>query len=111
MLSEIERGSFPAREEALRLIEDVQIIRLTEDIAGVARVVIEHFVMPGGHMGDSIHLACASVREVDYLLTWNCRHLANQNKVEHIMTINRRLGLLTPVFLTPQLLLGENADE
>ncbi len=50
-----------------------------------------------------------AVNEVDYLLTWNCKHLANVNKIEHIQVINRRLGLLTPVILTPEMLLsGDN---
>ena len=42
-------------------------------------------------------------------LTWNLRHLANPNKVEHMTVINRRLGLLTPVILSPELLWNEDA--
>lgn len=38
---------------------------------------------------------------MDYLLTWNVRHLANPNKVEHITVINRRLGLFSPVIISP----------
>lgn len=67
--------------------------------------------MPRGHMADSFHLAFACVYGLDYLLTWNCRHLANPSKVAHIMPINRRLGLLTPTILTPQMLVEEVADE
>jgi len=40
-------------------------------------------------------------------LTWNCRHLANANKFEHIRTVNRRLGLLTPELVTPEQLFAE----
>lgn len=62
-------------------------------------------------MGDSFHLAFASVHEVDHLLTWNCQHLANPFKVAHITAINRRLGLLTPTILTPQMLVEETTRE
>jgi len=51
------------------------------------------------------------VHELDYLLTWSCRHLANPAKVVHIMAVNRRLGLLTPTLLPPQMLVEESEDE
>ncbi|MCH7925442.1 MAG: hypothetical protein IIC51_07910 [Planctomycetes bacterium] len=82
-----------------------------EEIAGVARTYVEHLVMPKGQMGDSFHLAFACVHAMDYLLTWNCRHLANPRKVAHIAEINRRLGLLTPIILTPQMLVEEDSSE
>jgi hypothetical protein len=44
---------------------------------------------------------------VDYLLTWNCHHLANANKFEHIRVVNRRLGLMTPELVTPEQLFEE----
>ena len=61
--------------------------------------------MPGPvGRGDSIHVALASYHEVDFLLTWNIRHLANPNKQEHLVTVNRRLALLTPTIVTPEML-------
>ena len=55
--------------------------------------------------------ALTSVHEVDYLLTWNCKHLANASKVEHLRTLNLRLGLATPTILTPPMLVGGGHDE
>jgi hypothetical protein len=63
--------------------------------------------MPADDAGDAAHLAVASYHGVDYLLTWNCRHLANANKFEHIRVINRRLGLMTPELVTPEQLFEE----
>jgi hypothetical protein len=63
--------------------------------------------MPADDAGDAAHLAIASYHGVDYLLTWNCRHLANANKFAHIREINRRLGLLTPELVTPEQLFME----
>jgi predicted nucleic acid-binding protein len=111
VLAELHRGEFAGRDEAVRLLEGIPVLTLTEDIRGVARVYRDHLVMPGGDMGDSFHLAFACVNELDYLLTWNCRHLANPSKIAHITTINRRLGLLTPTLLTPEMLVEEVTDE
>ena len=44
---------------------------------------IENFVMPKTLIGDAVHLAYASYYNIDYLVTWNCNHLANANKRKH----------------------------
>ena len=57
------------------------------------------------------HLALASYYQVHYLLTWNCRHLANVNKVDHLRSINQDLGLYVPMVTTPDLLFAEDIDD
>ena len=58
-------------------------------------------------LGDALHLALASYHKFDYLLTWNCEHLANANKAGHIRWINTVLGLYVPMLITPLQLIGE----
>ncbi len=74
-------------------------------------VYIKHQLMPKDRLGDAAHLALASLHKCDFLLTWNCRHIANANKFEHIRIINNRLGLFTPALVTPMELCSENSDE
>ena len=62
--------------------------------------------MPADIGGDALHLALASYHECDFLLTWNCRHLANANKFGHVRRINTLLGLHIPALVTPLELLG-----
>ena len=57
--------------------------------------------MPDDILGDAVHLAYASYYKIDYLLTWNCNHLANANKKQHIKIINTKLDLFTPELITP----------
>ena len=57
--------------------------------------------MPQDPTGDALHLAVASFHEVDVILTWNCLHLANPNKLGSILQINREFGLPTPELTTP----------
>lgn len=64
--------------------------------------------MPGDALGDAAHLALASVHAVDYLLTWNCKHLANANKTQHLRVLNARLGLHVPILTTPLTLVPED---
>jgi len=106
-LNELRSGSYPGQQEAIGLVQNLPLLEVGEEAQRIAELYIRHHVMPDEDAGDAAHLALASIHEVDYLLTWNLRHLANPNKVEHITVINRRLGLLTPVILSPELLWAE----
>lgn len=70
----------------------------------IVEVYIEHQLMPQ----DPLHLALASYYRCDFLLTWNCNHLANANKFNHIKRINTLLGLFVPMLVTPLEMLGES---
>ena len=102
---------YPGWKKVLAMVQRVPLLEVTPDVAGIVKVYVENQLMPAEDVGDAAHLAIASYHAVDYLLTWNCRHLANANKFEHIRRINRRLGLLTPELVTPELLFGEDAND
>ena len=58
--------------------------------------------------GDALHLAVASFHRCDFLVTWNCKHLANANKFGHIRQVNDILRIGNPTLVTPLELLNEN---
>ena len=61
--------------------------------------------MPGPEeSGDAVHLAAAVVHGMDFLLTWNQRHLANPNKLPHLRDVCLRAGFVTPALTTPDAL-------
>ena len=111
VLDELERGDFPARKDCLRLLEDLDLLPVNEAVAEIVETYIDRKVMPQNPVGDALHLAIASYHRCDFLLTWNCRHLANANKFGHIRRVNGVLGLFVPLLVTPLELLGENHDE
>lgn len=68
--------------------------------------------MPGpAARGDAVHVAASVVHRMDYLLTWNVKHLANPNKLSHLRTICRRVGLAIPELVTPEFLWDMAGDE
>lgn len=71
------------------------------------RTYIENKVMPADVTGDALHLALATLHECDILVSWNCRHIANVNKFDHVRKINGRLGYETPQLITPLELIKE----
>jgi hypothetical protein len=108
VLSELRAGNYPRQQEAVEMAEALEPIQVTDEALSVAELYIRHHLMPESITGDALHLAVASLSEVDFLLTWNIRHLANPNKLEHLEIINRRLGLLTPLIVTPETLWKED---
>ena len=101
---ELAQGDWPGRAVALELVDPLRRVPLTEEVINVARRYVRERLVPGDLQGDALHLATACVYEFDFLLTWNIRHLANPNKMAHLTVINRRLGLLTPQVVTPEML-------
>ena len=111
VFDELSRGDHPVKDEALELIQEMEVLEIVSDIEDIVEAYIRHKVMPNDPVGDAMHLALASFHKCDFLLTWNCRHLANANKFGHIRRINTILGLYVPALVTPLELLGGLDDE
>ena len=105
-----ELGLAPSVKQAqmLDLISQVPLVEEPPGLDDVVAYYVEHHLMPVDAQGDAAHLALASMHAIDFLLTWNCRHLANANKIQHIGVLNGRLGLHVPVITTPLTLLSED---
>ena len=101
VINELEAGEYPNKGEKLRLLAEIELLAINDSIEEIVEVYISHCLMPKNDLGDALHLAIASYHKIDFLLTWNCQHLANANKRAHIRRINERLKLFTPEMVTP----------
>jgi hypothetical protein len=107
VLGELALAPIPKRDQGTRLISSALVLPEPEELELVANYYIEHRAMPEEAAGDAYHLALASLHRLDFLLTWNCRHLANANKIRHLTVLNGRLGLPMPIVTTPLTLMPE----
>jgi hypothetical protein len=77
----------------LALIADYRLLAVTREVLGTAKVFVQEKVMPApAEGGDAMHVALCAVHRVEFLLSWNVRHLANQNKVRHLQRMCARFG-------------------
>ncbi len=106
VLEEVQNGDYPNKEQVTALVNEVPLVHIEPAIRDIVETYIQHTVMPRDPVGDALHLAIASYHKCDFLLTWNCVHLANANKFAHIRRINTMLGLYVPILATPSQLLG-----
>ncbi len=100
-IAELERGNYPRKAQILELVQQLVQLEYIKEIDQIAEHYLDNYLMPKDSGGDATHLAYASFYKIDFLLTWNCNHLANANKKQHIKIINGRLGLFTPDLITP----------
>ncbi len=71
----------------------------------LAQMLIEHVPLPTSAAADALHIAIAVVNGMDYLLTWNCTHIANAALRSRIEAVCRSKGFAVPIICTPEELL------
>jgi len=110
VLNELSEGSYPDQDKCVQMAAELPLLAYDPEIARIAEIYKERFVMPARAGLDALHLAMASFHKCDILLTWNCVHLANANKFRHIRSVNQELDLTVPLITTPYNLLEEKTS-
>ena len=110
VLDELAEGKPERSAQRISLVQGLIILPIEPLVIQIVETYIRLKVMPGDPRGDALHLALASYHKCDFLVTWNCRHLANANKFEHIRGVNAMLGLFVPELVAPLELLGGDDD-
>ncbi|MBC8245372.1 MAG: hypothetical protein H8E20_13360 [Verrucomicrobia bacterium] len=90
------------RTDALR---SFTVLATKDIVTEIAHRLVQSGPIPEKAQADAMHLALAAVHKMDYLLTWNCRHLANASMRNAINDALRESGLVEPVICTPMDLL------
>lgn len=108
---ELQEGEYPRKADALRLVESAPRLAPDPRIGAIVEAYLGHRLMPRRDVRDALHLAFASHYKLDFLLTWNCQHLANARKQLHIRAVNTMLGLGTPLIVTPLELVPAEPEE
>ena len=105
VIQEVSFGDPDAVKRRLLALSDIPEIEITEEIAIFAENLICKVPLPHKAKIDALHIAVATVGGMDYLLTWNCRHIANAVFRPKIESVCRELGYEPPTICTPQELL------
>ena len=95
----------------VELVRNLALLPVEPAIIEIVEAYVRHKLMPVDPAGDALHLALASYHKCDFLVTWNCQHLANANKFGHIRRVNAILGLFVPSIVTPLELLGQAHEQ
>ncbi len=101
VIDEAGAGDQEAAANRLAALSEAMLLEVTEDAISLGERLITGGGLPTKARVDALHIAVAAVHGMDYLLTWNCKHIANATMRDRIEELCREAGFEPPVICTP----------
>jgi hypothetical protein len=101
VLQEASAGDPDAAARRLAFLDDLPLLEQNEEAVALAEVLVAAIPLPERAAADALHIAIATVHSVDYLVTWNCTHIANARLRGSVEAICRSHGYQPPIICTP----------
>ncbi len=105
VLGEAAAGASQAAQERLSILQPMTVLETTTAGLEMAKELIQAGALPAKAADDALHIAVAAAHAIPYLLTWNCRHLANATMRPMIEAVCAGKGFKAPIICTPEELL------
>jgi hypothetical protein len=107
VLEEAAAGDTEAAQRRMAVIADLPLLDLTLEVEALAEKIMQSGLLPASASRDAVHIAVTAVHQVHFLLTWNCRHIANAALFRELRHIIVEAGYDMPVICTPEELIGD----
>ncbi|MBI3097585.1 MAG: type II toxin-antitoxin system VapC family toxin [Planctomycetes bacterium] len=111
VLREAARGDAEMAKSRLERLSSFPVLPTTEETEELTRIYAKELSIPARAIADAAHLAFACAYAVDYLMTWNCAHIANAMIRRRLSELNASRGVATPIICTPEELMGMEDEE
>jgi predicted nucleic acid-binding protein len=102
VLDEARAGDQQAAEKRLEALENLPLLEIDEAAIRLAENLVQSYAVPMKAAQDALHIAVACINGMDYLLTWNCKHIANAKMRGKIEQACREAGYIAPIICTPE---------
>lgn len=106
VIDEVSGGDPEESKKRMEIINVFPVLEVTEEAELLTRAILASGAIPPRAVRDAAHIAVATVNDMDYLLTWNCTHLANAQIIRKISVVCNMEGYNMPVICTPEELMG-----
>jgi len=110
VLLEAAGGDPDAAKRRLEVLDGIPILSPKSEADELVQTLIDRLALPDRALTDAAHIAICVVHGIDYLLTWNCTHIANATFQPIIDDVCDAIGYSTPVICTPDQLMGDDDD-
>jgi predicted nucleic acid-binding protein len=101
VLDECDRGDPSAAAERRRYLINIPLLDVNEDVERLAAAISTELQLPSRARIDAFHISMAAVHGIQFLLTWNCKHIANPENRPRIERACRVRGIEPPLICTP----------
>ena len=102
VIQEAASGDPTSAQKRLSQLDDIPELDITGEVENFANILIQKIPLPEKARLDALHIALATLSGIDYLLTWNCTHIANATLRPKVEAICREFGYEPPTICTPQ---------
>ncbi|MBD2290015.1 MAG: type II toxin-antitoxin system VapC family toxin [Microcystis sp.] len=106
VVRETSQGDDAIASQRLEILSNLFLLDLNQSVLDLAEQFLERSNLPAKADVDAVHIAAATVHGMDYLLTWNCKHIANAQIQGKLAEISLDFGYELPILCTPYELLG-----
>lgn len=106
VLDEIGRGDPEVALKRVATVKGIPLLDINDDVLDLAEGLVGLKIIPAKAGTDALHIALAAVHGMDFLLSWNCKHIANAAIVRAVESVCRMRGFECPVICTPEELMG-----
>ena len=106
IVDEASGGDSTEAQKRLNAIEIFPQLEVNDDVLRLAEALLSNNIIPKKAATDAAHIAVASVHGMDYLMTWNCAHIANATIFNAVKNICITEGFSFPIICTPEELMG-----
>ena len=110
VIDEASAGDPTLAAERLQLLAGVPLLPLDPVIADIADEIMSRAILPEKARTDALHIAMVAHHRIQYLLTWNCRHIANARILPRIHDVLIDLLIPVPVICTPEEMVGNDSE-
>ncbi len=107
VVKETSQGDAAISSQRLEIIRNLALLDLNQSVLALGEQFLGRSSLPAKADVDAIHIAAATVYGMDYLLTWNCKHIANAQIQRKLAEISLDFGYELPILCTPYELLGD----
>lgn len=105
--NEIERGNAVAAQKRLEIISPLTVLEILPEASMLVQKLLDAGAVPLNSVPDAQHIAIATAHGVDYLVSWNHKHIVNEHKLEHINEVCVEAGFKPTTLCTPNELMEE----
>jgi len=111
VIDEASAGDPAAAADRLKLLDGLPTVPMNDDVRTLARAMVSASIMPAKAAADALHVVAAAVAGVQYLLTLNCKHIANAHALPRVYRFLDDHGFGQLLICTPSEFLGGDSDD
>ena len=110
VIDEVSAGDASLAADRMLALIGIPVLPNAPEILQIANEIMSRAILPPKAQIDALHIAAVAHHRIEYLLTWNCKHIANAKTLPRIHRVLEDMGIPIPIICTPEEMLGDGPE-